>query len=114
MSVWLACREVLAHDKKGLTGSELRIHANHLQDLDRTLSHEFLQGERQAVATQDSLLDLERELSAANDQLSEHLMTGGAANAIEVKDSEAFARELAQFKSRQIERARIARSRTGQ
>jgi len=54
------------------------------------------------------MLDLEHDLSTANDELSSHLVRGGANGAIEVKDSEALARDLAQFKKRQIERTRMA------
>jgi PleD family two-component response regulator len=109
MSVWLACRELLERNKEGLSGAELRTHASQLQGLDRNLTHEFEEGERQAGTAHDSLLDLEHDLSTANDELSSHLVGGGANGAIVVKDAEALARDLAQFKTRQIERTRMAR-----
>jgi CheY-like chemotaxis protein len=108
MSVWLAARELLAQKKTGLSGRELRTHVSHLEGLDRKLTQEFEEGERQAVAAHDSLLDLEMDLSAASDELSTHLVRGAANGAIEVKDSEALARDLEHFKKRQIERTRRA------
>jgi CheY-like chemotaxis protein len=108
MSVWLASRELLGQRNSGITGRDLRTHVNHLQGLDRQLTHEFEEGERQAAAAHESLVDLEHDLSTANDELSSHLVRGGANGAIEVKDSEALARDLAQFKQRQIERTRMA------
>ncbi|HEY4339000.1 MAG TPA: response regulator [Steroidobacteraceae bacterium] len=108
MSVWLACRELLGRKSEDLTSRDLRTHVSHLEGLDRKLAHEFEEGERQAAAAHDSLLDLEHDLSRANDELSSHLVRGGANGAIEVKDSEALARDLAQFKQRQIERTRMA------
>ncbi len=109
MSVWLASREIQAQHKAGPTGSELRMHAEQLESLDRSLTHELEQGDRQAAAAHESLLELERELSNANDELSQHLVAGGANGAVVVKDSEALARELAQFKQRQLEHTRVAR-----
>ena len=109
MSVWLASRDIQAQHKNGPTGPELRMHAEHLEDLDRSLTQELEQGERQAAAAHDSLLDLERELSCVNDELSKHLVAGGANGAVEVKDSEALARQLAQFNLRQLEHTRVAR-----
>jgi CheY-like chemotaxis protein len=109
MSVWLACRELQARRKEGPTGSQLRSHATHLEDLDRKLREELEEGQRQAAAAHNSLLDLERDISSVNDELSQHLIGGGANGAIEVKDVDALARELEQFKSRQIECTRIAR-----
>jgi CheY-like chemotaxis protein len=108
MSVWLAGRELVGKRNAGPTGRELRTHVNQLEGLDRKLTQEFEEGERQAAAAHDSLLDLENDLSTANDELSSHLIRGGANGAIEVKDSEALARDLAQFKKRQIERTRMA------
>jgi CheY-like chemotaxis protein len=107
MSVWQAGRDLLAQHKEGPTVPQLRSHANQLADLDRRLTQELEAGERRAGAARESLLDLERDLSTAHDELSNHLVRGGG-GAIEVKDSDALARELAQFKSRQIERARAA------
>jgi PleD family two-component response regulator len=109
MSVWLACRDLQECSKEGLSGAELRTHASQLEGLDRKLTHEFEEGERQAGTAHDSLLELEQELSTASDELSSHLIEGGANGAIEVKDSAALARDLAQFKTRQIERTRMAR-----
>jgi CheY-like chemotaxis protein len=108
MSVWLASRELLGKRGAGPTGGELRTHVSQLEGLDRKLTHEFAEGERQAAAAHDSLLALEHDLSTANDELSSHLVRGGANGAIEVKDSEALERDLAQFKKRQIERTRMA------
>lgn len=108
MSVWLACRELGAKTER-LTGAELRTHADQLAGLDQQLAQELEEGERQAAAAHDSLLDLECDLSRANDELSNHLVAGGANGAIEVKDSAALTKELAQFKERQIQRAQQAR-----
>jgi PleD family two-component response regulator len=109
MSVWLAAREIQAENKDGPTGPELRTHANHLEALDRNLTHELAEGVRQAAVADDSLRALERALSGANDEFSHHLVIGGANGAIEIKDPDALVRELAAFKKRQIECARTAR-----
>jgi CheY-like chemotaxis protein len=109
MSVWIAAREIQSLQQEGPTGPELRAHARHLADLDRNLTTGLAEGEKQTAAADASWLDLERKLSGANDEFSRHLVTGGANGAIEIKDSAGFARELAQFKTRQIEYARAAR-----
>jgi PleD family two-component response regulator len=111
MSVWLAARELQAEHRDGPSGPELRTHANHLEALDRNLTHDLDEGVRQAAVADESLVALERALSGANDEFLRHLAAGGAKGAIEVKDPDALARELAAFKKRQIDCARTARDR---
>jgi PleD family two-component response regulator len=111
MSVWLAAREIQSEHRAGPTGPELRNHANDLEVLDRNLTQELAEGARQAAVADDSLLALERALAGASDDLSRHLVSGGANGAIEVKDAGALARDLAAFKNSQIESARTARDR---
>ncbi|HEX3837631.1 MAG TPA: response regulator [Steroidobacteraceae bacterium] len=109
MSVWLAARAALALRRDGEAGAKLLTHAKQLGDLDRKLTHEINVGERQAATTDDSMLDLEHKLAKANDEFSKHLIEGGANAAVEIKDSEALKRDLAKFKSRQVDLARAAR-----
>jgi PleD family two-component response regulator len=109
MSVWLASREIQAQYKHGPTGQDLRTHARHLEDLDQKLSQELEEGAKRAATANDSLLELEQDLARVNDDFSHRLVTGGASGAIEVKDAEAFGRELDRFKRSQIERTRTAR-----
>jgi CheY-like chemotaxis protein len=109
MSVWLAARAALALRRSGEAGAELLSHAKQLGDLDRKITHEIDMGERQAASTHDSMLDLEHKLSKATDEFSSHLIKGGANAAVEVKDAAALKRDLAQFKSRQLDLARAAR-----
>ncbi len=109
MSVWLASRELQAGQSDGPSGPELRLHAEQLEDLDRKLTQELEQGQKQAAAAHESLLDLERKLSSANDEFSQHLVASGADGAVEIKDSDALARQLKQFKRRQLEQTRQAR-----
>ena len=109
MSVWLACRAMMAVREQGLAGADLLTHARHLRDLDRKLTHELETGERQAAAAHDSMVKLEQDLSRASDEFSSHLARGGTNAAVEVKDAEALTRDLAQFKTQQLELARSAR-----
>jgi CheY-like chemotaxis protein len=109
MSVWLAARAALALRRNGEAGAKLLTHAKQLGDLDRKITHEIDMGERQAATTHDSMLDLEQQLAKANDEFSEHLIQGGANDALEIKDPEALRRKLARFKSQQLELARTAR-----
>lgn len=108
MSVWLAARAAMALRHNGEAGAKLLEHAKQLGDLDRKLTHEIDVGERQAATSHDSMLDLEHKLAKANDEFSKHLIEGGANAAVEVKDAEALKRDLAQFKSRQLDLARAA------
>jgi CheY-like chemotaxis protein len=109
MSVWLACRVRVALREQGVAGEELQTHARHLRDLDRKLTSEIERGERRAATAHDSMVKLELDLSRASDEFSSHLARGGTNSAVEVKDSEALNRDLAQFKSQQLELARLAR-----
>jgi CheY-like chemotaxis protein len=109
MSLWLACRAALALHEQGETGSQLLNHAKQLGDLDRAVTREIESGESKALAAHDSMKELEQKLSKANDEFSDHLIRGANA-AIEVKDSGALARDLANFKTEQMELARAARS----
>jgi CheY-like chemotaxis protein len=109
MSVWVAARELQALQQDGPSGPELRSHARHLVDLDRTLTTGLAESEQQAAAADAQLLELEHKLAGANDEFSRHLVSGGANGAIEIKDSAALARQLAQFKKRQLDCARTAR-----
>ena len=109
MSVWLACRVRVALREQGAAGADLVTHARHLRDLDRKLTTELEAGERQAAAAHDSMVKLEQDLSRANDEFSSHLARGGTNAAVEVMDSEALSRDLAQFKTQQLELARSAR-----
>jgi CheY-like chemotaxis protein len=108
MSVWLACRASAALRQQGAAGADLLTHARHLRDLDRKLTTEIETGERQAAVAHESMVKLEQDLSKASDEFSSHLSRGGTNAAVEVKDSEALIRELAQFKTQQLELARSA------
>jgi CheY-like chemotaxis protein len=108
MSVWLACRAMVALREHGSADADLVTHARHLRDLDRKLTSELEAGERRAAAAHDSMVKLELDLSKANDDFSNHLARGGPDAAVEVKNSEALTRDLAQFKSQQLELARSA------
>lgn len=109
MSVWLAARAAMGLRRSGEAGAKLLSHAKQLGDLDRKLTHEIDMGERQAATTHDSMLDLEQKLARASDEFSDHLIQGGTNAAVEVKDPVALKRDLAQFKSQQLELARAAR-----
>jgi CheY-like chemotaxis protein len=109
MSVWLACRVRVALREQGAAGADLQTHARHLRDLDRKLTREIESGERQAAAAHDTMVKLEQDLSRASDEFSSHLVRGGTNSAVEVKDSEALSRDLAQFKTQQLELTRSAR-----
>lgn len=109
MSVWGAARAALALRRGGEAGAKLLSHAKQLGDLDRKITHEIDMGERQAATTHESMLDLEHKLAKVSDEFSNHLIQGGANAAVEVKDSEALKRDLAQFKSQQLDLARAAR-----
>jgi CheY-like chemotaxis protein len=109
MSVWLAARAALGLRRSGEAGAKLLNHAKQLGDLDRKITHEIDMGERQAATTLDSMIDLEHKLSKATDELSNHLIQGGANAAVVVKDSEALKKDLARFKSQQLDLARAAR-----
>jgi CheY-like chemotaxis protein len=109
MSLWLAGRAALALHEQGETGSQLLTHAKQLGDLDRAVTREIESGESKAVAAHDSMKDLEHKLAKASEEFSNHLI-GGANAAIEVKDSGALARDLANFKTEQMELTRMARS----
>jgi CheY-like chemotaxis protein len=109
MSVWLAARAALALRRSGEAGAKLLTHAKQLGELDRKITHEIDMGERQAANTHDSMLDLEKKLAKVNEEFSNHLIQGGTNAAVEVKDPEALKRDLAQFKSQQLDLARAAR-----
>jgi CheY-like chemotaxis protein len=109
MSVWLAARAAMALRRTGEAGAKLLNHAKQLGDLDRKITHEIDMGERQAATTHDSMLDLEHKLAQASDEFSNHLIQGGTNSAVEVKDPAALQRDLAHFKSQQLELARAAR-----
>ena len=109
MSVWLACRVRVALRDQGAAGADLQTHARHLRDLDRKLTSEIEAGERQAAAAHDTMVKLEQDLSKASDEFSNHLARGGTNAAVEVKDSAALSRDLAQFKTQQLELTRSAR-----
>jgi CheY-like chemotaxis protein len=109
MSVWLAARAAMALRQKGENDAELLVHAKQLGELDRKVAHELDMGERRAAVTHETMEDLERKLVKANDDFSEHLLKTGANSAVEVKDSEALKRELAQLRDHQVGLARTAR-----
>ncbi len=55
LSVWLECRIALSLREAEENGIQLLTHAKQLGELDRKVAHELNMGEKQAVATQDSM-----------------------------------------------------------
>ena len=89
MSVWIACREQATKERAGPPRSELLAHARHLGDLERTLDRELAGGEKHVTAATDSLLEAERQISGAFDELSSR-MAGANPGSLDAVDPQAL------------------------
>jgi CheY-like chemotaxis protein len=105
MSVWIACREQSANERSGPPRSELRAHARHLVDLERTLDRELEGGEQHMAAATVSLLEAEREISGALDELLSRV-AGGRPGGLDAGDPHAFGRAIDQVRQKQVEATR--------
>ncbi|HEX7440209.1 MAG TPA: response regulator, partial [Caldimonas sp.] len=105
MSVWIACREQSAKERAGPPRSELRAHARHLGDLERTLERELAGGEQHMAAATGSLLEAEREISGAFDELSSRV-AGSRAGGPDAADPHALGRAIDQLRLKQVEATR--------
>ena len=93
-------------------GAKLLDHAQPARGLDRKITHEIRHGRDDRPATTRGLDAGSRtQTRKASDEFSNHLTQGGTNSAVEVKDPAALKRDLAQFKSQQLELARAARER---
>ena len=109
MSVWIACREQATKERAGPPRSELLAHARHLGDLERTLDRELAGGEKHVAAATDSLLEAERQISGAFDELSSR-MAGANPGSLDAVDPQALGQAIDQLRLKQIETTRgIAR-----
>jgi CheY-like chemotaxis protein len=108
MTIWRACREMMELRVELPRRSELFSHSRHLRELEHTFDNELSQGERQIAEAHRSMTRLEHDLVTAGEEFSRRLARDGAAG-LEVKDSEALAREIARLTSRQVAQAQVAR-----
>lgn len=102
MSIWMACREMMALHSAAPSNSELRAHAQQLGDLERVLERQMSDGEQRLAAARGSLSQAESEVEGAIDQFSDRLARGTADGWVEVKNSAALGREIDALKQAQI------------
>jgi CheY-like chemotaxis protein len=105
MSVRIACRQVTPLDSEALQSAELRSHARHLSDLERTLGREFVDGEQHVAAARSSIGQGERDVAGAFDEFSERLMRGASVGSVSVMAQASLAQEIGQLKSQQVAQA---------
>jgi CheY-like chemotaxis protein len=105
MSVWVACREQSVNGLSRLPGSEMRAHVRHLGDLERTLERELAGGEQHVATATGSLLEAERQISSAFDELSNRV-AGVRAGGLDASDPHALGRAIDQLRLKQIEATR--------
>ncbi len=106
MSIWVACREMIALRSAAPSTGELLAHAQQLADLQQGLSRQRDDGEQRIAAASKSLSQAEQEIAGAIDQFSRRLAGPGSAGWVEVKDAAALASGLELLKQQQIERTR--------
>ena len=101
MSIWSACREMMALRSDAPGPAQLLAHARHLADLERTLSTELAEGEQQIAVARHALALAEGEAAGAFDDFSRRVIHG-----TELKDMAALAREIDQLKQQQLAQTR--------
>ncbi len=105
MSVWIACREQAVEERAGLPRSEMRTHARHLDQLEQTLDRELAGAEQHVAAATGSLLEAERQISGAFDELSSRV-AGAHAGELDADEAHALGRAIDQLRLKQIEATR--------
>ena len=111
MSVWIASREQAAKEGSGPPRSELRAHARHFNDLERTLDRELAGGERHVAAATSSLLEAEREIGSAFDELSRRVADARAGD-LEAGNPHSLGRAIDQLRQKQIDVTRSLAARS--
>jgi CheY-like chemotaxis protein len=111
MSVWIACREQAASERGGPRMSELRAHARHFGDLERTLDRELAGGEQHVAAATGALLEAERKISGAFDELSSRV-AGTRAGDPDAGNPHALGRAIDQLRQSQIDVTRSIAARS--
>lgn len=105
MSVWIACREHAAKERAGPPRAELRVHARHLGDLERTLDRELADADRHIDAARGSLLEAERDISGAFDELASRVASARAGDP-DAADPHALSLAIDQVRQKQVEATR--------
>ena len=108
MSIWVACREVMALQSTSPSTGELLAHARQLGELEQHLGHQRDDGEQRISAVGRTLSQVEHEIASAIDQFSHRLASSESADWIEVKDTDALTREMELLKQHQLALARKA------
>jgi CheY-like chemotaxis protein len=106
MSIWMACREMMALRSAAPSTGELLAHSQKLGELERRLGRQRDDGQQFIAAASASLSKAEKQIAGALDQFSHRLVSSGSAGWIEVKDAEALAREIESLKQQQISETR--------
>ena len=106
MSIRIACRDIKVDSGEVPQRGEWLDHAKKMGALDRTLVRELSTAAEQLSTAHDSLIDLERNLSKESDEFAGRLARDGA---VEIRDPEAFGRQIDQLKRRHIEQTRQIR-----
>jgi CheY-like chemotaxis protein len=101
MSVRIACRQVTPLESEALQSAELRSHARHLSDLERTLGREFADGEQRVAAARSLIRQGERDVAGAFDEFSERLTRSASEGSVSVMSRAALAQEIGNLKRQQ-------------
>jgi CheY-like chemotaxis protein len=108
MSIWIACREMAAMRARAPRPLELFAHARHVDELDRIIGREFADTDAHAAGSSTSLAAAEAAIAGTFDAFADRLRKGASAGWLEVRDTQALAREITQVKDQQIALARRA------
>lgn len=108
MSVWNACRAVVRYNS-GPRRSDLLAHARNLRNLDVTLQEGVTTAEQQIDLVGDTLLQLEREIANASDELSSRVSR--ERSGVDPDCVDPLIHSLQTLRNEQIQRARSARRR---
>lgn len=106
MSVWSACREMMALRSSSPSARELLTHARHLGNLEQLLKRQIADSERNIANAQCSVSQAERDIAGAIDDFSSRLVEGGSFSGVQVNDAHALALQIERLKRQQIEQAR--------
>lgn len=110
MSVWNACRDVVAQPQQAPSARPLLAHARRIDGLEQMLDAKVKEGEQHAAAVQDLLTQADRDVDGAIDQFTRRLLHQDAASPVAVQDSAALTQEVERLKQ---QAGQLSRSRRG-
>jgi CheY-like chemotaxis protein len=107
MSIWIACREMMALQAAAAPRPELRAHAQHMQTLEQTLDQEISSAEDTCALARDSMVRLEQEIANSHDEFARQVRREGVPGS--AADHAVLSKEMARMKRQQLQHARLAR-----